>query len=155
MLSIAPVSLDNRFFGIEIDNIVEIVTNKEFFVIPKVPSFTVGLVNMRGEIIPVFNLGTILFGTTKEINGNILNNIITCKVGEKKMCLLVDKIYKVVYAEESDVKNYTENIWKDLKFVKFFVEVKELNTLIGVIDVESIVKYIDKSNKEFYRSVRR
>lgn len=155
MLSIIPVSVDNRFFGIEIENVVEIITNKEFFVIPKVPSFTVGLVNVRGEIIPVFSLGTILFGTRKEINGNILNNIITCRVGDKKMCLLVDKLYKVVYAEELDIRSYTENIWKDLKFVKFFVDVKDLSTLVGVIDVESIVKYIDKSNREFYKSIRR
>ncbi|MCX8028379.1 MAG: chemotaxis protein CheW [Brevinematales bacterium] len=155
VLSLIPISIDNKFFGIEIDNVVEIISSKEFFIIPKVPSFTVGLVNIRGEIIPVFSLKNILFGTKQDITGNTLTNIITCKVNDKKLCLLVDKLYKVIYASDENIKSYTENIWKDLRFIKFFVDVKEFNALIGVIDIQNIIKYIDKTNKDFYKLSRR
>lgn len=155
MLSLVPTSVENRFFGIEISQVVEVITQKEFFVVPKVPEFTVGLVNIRGEIVPVFSLASILFGRKKELSSTFLQNLVVCRVLEKKFCFLVDKIYKVVYAGENNIKTYTENIWKDVKFIKFFVELEEIGGLIGVLDVENVVKYIDKSNREFYRTTRR
>ncbi|MFN4244522.1 MAG: chemotaxis protein CheW [Brevinematia bacterium] len=155
MISIIPVSVNNKLFGIEISYISEIITQKEFFIVPKVPSFTIGLVNIRGEIIPVFNLGTVLFNLKGEFKDKILQNVVLCGVFEKKFCLFVDKIYKVVYAGDESIKSYTENIWKDVKFIKFFVDVKELGSLVGVLDMENIVKYIEKANVGFYRSFRR
>lgn len=155
MISLIPIDVNNRFFGIEINQIVEIITQKEFFIVPKVPDFTIGLVNIRGEIIPVFSLSTILFGIKKNITDNFLQNLIVCKVEEKKLCFLVDKLFKVKYVSEDNIKSYTENIWKDVRFIKFFVDIKDIGGLVGVLDVENIVKYIDKSNKEFYKLSRR
>ncbi|MGB9621667.1 MAG: chemotaxis protein CheW, partial [Brevinematia bacterium] len=62
MLSLVPVVVSDKFFFIDISYVKEIITKKEFFLIPKVPDFTVGVVNIRGEIIPAFNLSSLLFG---------------------------------------------------------------------------------------------
>ncbi|MEN2997613.1 MAG: chemotaxis protein CheW [Brevinematia bacterium] len=155
MISIIPITVNDRFFGIEIDQVVEIITQKEFFLVPKVPEFTIGLVNIRGEIVPVFSLSSILFGKKAQMTELILQNLVVCRVNEKKLCFFVDKIYKVVYVKEENIKNYAENIWKDVKFIKYFVEIEEFENLIGVLDVENIVNYIDNSNREFYKAVRR
>lgn len=154
MISIIPVNVNNRFFGIEISQVVEIITQKEFFVVPKVPEYTIGLVNIRGEIVPAFSLSNILFGKKTEIKDNYLQNLVVCKVSNKKLCFAVDKIYKVVYITEENIKSYTENIWKDVKFIKFFGDIKEIG-LVGVLDIENVVRYIDKSNREFYKFIRR
>ncbi len=155
MISIIPVSANNRFFGVEIEYVVEILTQKEFFIVPKVPDFTIGLVNIRGEIVPVFDLSTILFGITRKFNNSVLQNVILCKVLEKRFCLFVDKISKVIYSEEKNVKTYAENVWKDVRFIKFFVDFSELGGLVGILDMDNIVRYIEKTNVEFYRFVRR
>lgn len=154
MISIIPINVNNRFFGIEINYVVEIITQKEYFVVPMVPEYTIGLVNIRGEIVPTFSLANILFGKKTEIKDNYLQNLVVCKILNKKLCFLVDKIYKVVYIPEESIKSYTENIWKDVKFIKFFGDVKEIG-LIGILDAENVVRYIDKSNREFYKFVRR
>lgn len=154
MISIIPVNVNNRYFGIEIERVVEIITQKEFFLVPKVPEYTIGLVNIRGEIVPAFSLSNILFGTKTKMESNYLQNLVVCKVENKKLCFSVDKIFKVVYITEENIKSYTENIWKDVKFIKFFGNVKDLG-LVGILDIENVVKYIDKSNREFYKYIIR
>lgn len=152
MLSLVPILVDDRFFFIDISYVKEILPKKEFFVVPKVPDFTVGIVNVRGEIIPVFNLRTILFGRKgDDFKDGVISYLVLINVSGKRMGLAVDKVSKVVYVSEDNIKEYTESIWKDIRFLKFFVEVKELNVLGGVIDVEGILKYIGKSNNLFYR----
>ncbi|MGC8767435.1 MAG: chemotaxis protein CheW [Brevinematia bacterium] len=152
MLSLVPVVVSDKFFFIDISYVKEIITKKEFFLIPKVPDFTVGVVNIRGEIIPAFNLSSLLFGSKSYLfKERFIDYLVLVYVDNKKMGFVVDKIGKVVYVDESNIKGYTENIWKDVRFLKFFVEVSEPKVLGGVLDIEGILKYIDKANKDLYK----
>jgi len=153
MISIIPVEINNKTFGIEISYIKEVIVKKDFFLVPKVPEFTLGFINLRGEVTPCFDLQNILFGTKVQTNGNIIEFAILVKASGKSFAFVVNKVMKVIYIDESQLKSYIENIWKDVKFVKYFVEMS--NSLMAIVDVENILKYIDKTNKEFYKYARR
>jgi purine-binding chemotaxis protein CheW len=153
VIPVVPLEVNNRVFGIEISYIKELIVKKEFFVVPKVPDFTVGFINLRGEVVPCFDLQNILFGTKRKFDGDVINFAVMLRVSGKSLGFVVDKVMKVMYIDETNLKGYIEDIWKDVKFVKYFIEVS--NSLMAIIDVESVLKYIDKVNKEFYKYVRR
>lgn len=49
-------SLGNEEYGVDIMQVKEIVTYKEPVKVPNTPKFVEGIINLRGEIIPIVNL---------------------------------------------------------------------------------------------------
>jgi len=153
VIPVIPLEVNSRVFGIEISYIKEVIVKREFFRVPKVPDFTVGFINLRGEVVPCFDLQNILFGTKRGFESGVIDFAIMIRVSGKNLGFVVDKVMKVMYVDETKIKGHIESIWKDVRFVKYFVEVSD--SLMAVIDVESVLKYIDKINKEFYKYARR
>ena len=50
------IRLGNEQYGIDIRNIDNIVRMQQITRIPKMPSFLKGVINMRGEVIPVISM---------------------------------------------------------------------------------------------------
>lgn len=48
--------IDNEFFGIEIKFVTEIIGIQPITMVPEVPSFVKGIINLRGQIIPVVDI---------------------------------------------------------------------------------------------------
>lgn len=47
---------DNLIFGIMVENVTEIITNHSVTLLPKVPSYIQGIINLRGQIIPIIDI---------------------------------------------------------------------------------------------------
>ena len=49
-------SCDNLTFAVNTDNVIEIITNFMIRKIPLVPGYIMGIINVRGQIIPIIDM---------------------------------------------------------------------------------------------------
>lgn len=87
-------SLGAEDYALDISRIREIIKPREITEIPRVPDFLLGIISLRGSIIPVFDLRNRL----KLGKGVITpeSRIIVCHQGQRGAGLLVDRISQVV-----------------------------------------------------------
>jgi purine-binding chemotaxis protein CheW len=87
-------SLGNEEYALDIHDIREIIKPRDITDIPRVPEFVLGIISLRGIVIPVFDLkrrfklGTSLLSPS--------SRIIVCQRGNKSAGLLVDSISQVI-----------------------------------------------------------
>lgn len=87
-------SLGSEEYALDIDSIREIIKPREITDIPRVPEFILGIISLRGIIIPVFDLKRRLRLGTGEIKPT--SRIIVCQQEEKIIGMLVDGISQVI-----------------------------------------------------------
>jgi len=95
-------SLGKEEYAIDISDIREIVKPREITDIPRVPEFILGIISLRGIIIPIFDLKKRLqLGVTSVENDS---RIIVCQLKDRVVGLLVDRIAQVVRIPEEAIE---------------------------------------------------
>jgi purine-binding chemotaxis protein CheW len=95
-------SLGNEEYALDIHDIREIIKPREITDIPRVPEFILGIISLRGNVIPIFdlkrrfNLGTSILSPT--------SRIIVCQRDNKSAGLLVDSISQVIRIPQSSIE---------------------------------------------------
>ena len=85
-------------FGTDIFNVEGIERDKRIIRIPTAPAYIAGLIDLRGEAIPVFDL-RVRFGFPKTQEGLL----IISKMRGMKVAIAVDEVKEIVEAEENEV----------------------------------------------------
>ena len=98
--------LGEEMYGVNIMDVKEIVRLQNVRVIPNAPYYVEGIINLRGEIIPIidlhkrFKIQTVSRAEDIEIEGGfIILNIDGNKIG-----IIIDKVERVVTIKDEDVK---------------------------------------------------
>ncbi|OHB33131.1 MAG: hypothetical protein A2X84_01050 [Desulfuromonadaceae bacterium GWC2_58_13] len=95
-------SLGAEEYAIDIESVNEIIKPRDVTDIPRVPGFVLGIISLRGIIVPIYDLARRLeFG---EINVDSQSRIIVCQVEDKMVGLLVDGITQVVRIKENKIE---------------------------------------------------
>ncbi len=96
--------LDNNEFGIDINKITTII-EKDMNIarVPKLPAFLKGVINLRGEIIPVISL-RIRFGLADDVYDED-TRIIIVKLDEFSAGIIVDSVAEVIELNEETTEN--------------------------------------------------
>lgn len=87
-------TLGDEEYALEITSIREIIKLREITDIPRAPEFLLGIISLRGTIIPVFDLKNRLKLGQGEITSD--SRIVVCQHKERSAGLLVDRISQVV-----------------------------------------------------------
>lgn len=87
-------SLGSEEYALDIAGVNEIIKPREITDIPRVPEFILGIISLRGIIVPVFDLRKRLKLGISELTP--ASRIIVCQRGERATGLLVDSITQVV-----------------------------------------------------------
>jgi purine-binding chemotaxis protein CheW len=123
--------------GIDILNIQEINKNFEITNVPQASDYVEGILNLRGRIVTIIDLGKKLGlepASKAKDNRNIIVNSDDEHIG-----LLVDSISDVVLAKSSAIEPAPSNIG-GVKG-KFFEGVLKTETsLIGILDINEVLK---------------
>ena len=85
-------------FGTDIFNVEGIERDKRIVRIPTAPAYIAGLIDLRGEAIPVFDL-RVRFGFPKAEEGLL----IISKMRGSKVAIAVDEVKEIVEADDSEV----------------------------------------------------
>ena len=87
-------NLAEEEYGIDIQRVIEIVEMTSITRVPHAPSFVKGVINLRGEIIPVMGLRERF--NIPAIEGSEETRIIIFKVNEGSIGMIVDNVVEVI-----------------------------------------------------------
>jgi len=95
-------SLGAEEYAIDIESVNEIIKPREVTDIPRVPAYVLGIISLRGIIVPIYDLARRL-----EFEGVQLqpqSRVIVCQYEDKMVGLLVDGITQVVRIKEKKIE---------------------------------------------------
>ncbi|PLX93352.1 MAG: chemotaxis protein CheW [Desulfuromonas sp.] len=87
-------SLGEEEYALDIEGIQEIIKPRDVTDIPRVPDFILGIISLRGIIIPVFDLKKRL--KLGQVDISTSARIVVCRQGDRCAGLLVDRITQVL-----------------------------------------------------------
>lgn len=99
--------LGPELFAVEIDAVKEIIEVTAMTHVPKAPVFIRGVINLRGGVVPVIDLGAKLSGAASELSKRscvVLVGISSELGGYRTLGLLVDEVREIVEVQASDIK---------------------------------------------------
>ncbi len=109
--------LREELFGVDILHVEEIIKPVDFTHVPNTKEFVLGVINLRGKIIPIVDL-RVKFGFGKKPIGPN-SRIIVISMNDFNVGFMVDKIEKVYYIEKKSIEPTPSNIPQTIeKYVK-------------------------------------
>lgn len=94
--------LGNEEYALDIKRISEIIKVREFTDIPRAPEFILGIISLRGVVVPVFDLRRRLNLGVSEMSPT--TRIVVCQFEDVSVGLLVDSINQVVNLRDEEVE---------------------------------------------------
>lgn len=123
----------NVNYALKIDYVMEIIVKHNITPLPKLPMFARGIMNLRGQIIPIVDMRVLV---NKEQPANNKHScIIVIEVSNILIGILIDGVNQVVDCNESDIKQYKSQ--KD-EFITGISTIEGVNHLF--LNPEEIVK---------------
>ena len=86
--------LGDEEYALDISQISEIIRVRELTDVPRAPEFVIGIMSLRGVVVPVFDLRCRL--NLGKVDMSADSRIIVCQSGEVQAGLLVDKVNEVI-----------------------------------------------------------
>ncbi len=123
--------------GINILNIQEINKHFEITKVPQSSDFIEGILNLRGRIVTIVDLGKKLGLAPVSKNNDNRNIIVNSE--EEHIGLLIDAISDVVIAKHEDIEPAPSNIG-GVKGKFFQGVLKTEKKLIGILDIDEVLK---------------
>lgn len=100
--------LGNEKYGIEVSWVKEIAEYDRVYKIPRIPDYIRGVINLRGDVIPVIDLPFRFYGKKSDIT--ILSGIVIIEIEFKNKSILVGVIIDEIDAVVNIYKNNIESI---------------------------------------------
>ena len=140
-------NLDDKNFALYLNAVLKVLPSLEITPLPGSPKVVLGIINIAGEIIPVFNIRLRFQIPYKEMD--LDNKIIIVKTINRKAALLVDDVKEVTEIKAEDLtmskgilpgQNFIEGVMKlgddlvlihDIDNFLSISEIEELNNAIG------------------------
>jgi purine-binding chemotaxis protein CheW len=95
--------VEKNEYGVDIMKVMEIRGWHEATRIPNSPEYMLGVINLRGLVIPIFDLRT-RFGQGKTV-ATEKNVVIVISVGTRVIGILVDAVSDILTVAESEIKS--------------------------------------------------
>lgn len=130
-------SLGNESYGIEIKYVTEIVGIQEITEIPELPEYVKGIINLRGQIIPVMDVRLRFKKEPKEYTDRTC--VIVINVKDVSIGLVVDAVAEVLTIPDENIveppkmnkgfyNRYIKNIGKVENDVKLLLDCEKMLT---------------------------
>ena len=136
-LEFATFYVGGALCGINILNIQEINKHFEITKVPQASDYVEGILNLRGRIVTIIDLGKKL--GLDPVNKDKDNRNIIVNSEDEHIGLLVDGISDVVTAKQEDIEPAPSNIG-GVKGKFFQGVLKTEKQLIGILDIDEVLK---------------
>ena len=136
-MEMATFNVGEALCGMDILRIQEINRHMEMTDVPQSPEYVMGILNLRGQIVTVIDLGKKLGLSETRLNDNTRNIVVNSK-GEH-IGFMVEKINDVVKTDLDSVEPPPANMG-GLQGRFFEGVFKTGKRLIGILDVEEVLK---------------
>jgi len=132
-IQIVVFEIAGESFGIDIFRVQEIIRNRDVTPIPKAPNHVKGLINLRGQTIPIVDLGWRLgLGPNKPSEAT---RIVIVDASEGVVGLLVDAVTEVLTVPREMVED-APKLASGERAGHVLAIVRKENSLISLLDVD-------------------
>ena len=132
------VRIGNEQYGIDIQYIDNIVRNQKITRVPKAQPYFKGVINLRGEIIPVMSIRLRLGLEDDEFTDK--TRIIIIKIDSSTIGVVVDQAKEVVTLVQDNIEKVTRTASDDA-FSNYISGIGKSNDeLISLLDIVSLVE---------------
>lgn len=105
---IATFLLDNALFGIDANQIQEVVQLKKLTLVYNAPLYVKGVMNLRGRVVTVIDLGEKL--DLKPVSENDENRVLIVEWKQEYIGILVEGVNEVFQVEKATIKPAPRNV---------------------------------------------
>ncbi|MEG6565961.1 chemotaxis protein CheW [Thermoanaerobacterium saccharolyticum] len=128
--------LGGEEYGIEIDKVQSIEKITKITRVPKAPSFVKGVINLRGEIIPVISIRMLL--KLEEVDFNDDTRIVIIKNNDIVIGVIVDNANEVVEVNDGSIDSIdvNSNLYKKESFIGRIGKVG--NRILMLFDIDKL-----------------
>jgi purine-binding chemotaxis protein CheW len=137
IIELATFYVGDALCGMDILKVQEINKLMEMTKVPQAPDYMIGILNLRGQIVTIIDLGQKL-GLGKAELSNESRNIIVNAPGEH-VGLLVTRISDVVMADPDKIEPAPANM-SGMQGGFFTGVYKTENKLIGILDIKEVLR---------------
>jgi purine-binding chemotaxis protein CheW len=93
--------LDDEVYGLEIRHVTEVVGLQKITAVPDMPDFVKGIINLRGQVIPVIDVRARFRMESREYDDRTC--VIVVNVAETSVGLVVDEVEEVLDIPEAQI----------------------------------------------------
>lgn len=127
---------ENELYGIEISYIQEIINIQKIFKAPAAPEYILGVINLRGNIVPVIDIKPILKKPSWKADVN--SNIILINSGNMIVGIVVDQIGDVVFLTRSGIESV--EIRRGEEMARYLIGISKLpDKVLALLDPKKII----------------
>ena len=94
--------LDNETYGINVMRVQEVLRYTEIAPVPGAPSYVLGIINLRGNVVTVIDTRQRFGLDTVEVSDN--TRIVIIEADKQVVGIMVDSVAEVVYLRQSEVE---------------------------------------------------
>ncbi len=98
--------LGNETYGLNLENVKEVIEYGRIFPVPRTREYIRGVINLRGEVVPVIDLSTRFYGYTAEVTIHTSIVILDLCYNEEIMLVgaVIDAVDRVLDISEKDIE---------------------------------------------------
>ncbi|AOY78119.1 chemotaxis protein CheW [Clostridium formicaceticum] len=136
-MQLVVFQIGNQYYAVEIDYVNGINKVKDFNImkVPNSPNFVECLINLRGKVLPLYNLRKRFFDEdflSKD------NEILVVHINNIMVGLIVDEVFDIINLEEKDVEPSTNLfLGLDSRFISYIGKTED--NMIIILDVSNIL----------------
>ena len=139
LLQMVGFGVAEELFGVDILMVQEIIKDVTITAIPDSPDFIEGVVNLRGNIIPIIDLRKRLKLPEKTSGGRDDVWIIILNIGDRVTGFVVDYVTRVVKVPANSIKPAPEMVVSGLKSDYIRGVCKQDQKLLAILDFNKIL----------------
>lgn len=141
---IATFQVDHLLLGVNIDIVQEINRHMEITTVPHSPRSVRGVINLRGEVVTVVDIGTLLGLDRNEPTENCRCVVIHWQ--DERIGMIVDRIADILPIPESKIESPPANV--DGVEGRFFQGVHAMeDRVVVLLDIEQLLDTISTNDQ--------
>ena len=134
-LQLIAFSIGEQTYGVEITTVREIRAWNGATPLPNTREFVRGVINLRGTIVPIFDLRARFGdGQTSPTKNHV---VVVMSVGDKWVGILVDAVSDILTVSKDDIHNVPEGNSIDTELLNGIVTHE--SRMVGLIDLHAVV----------------
>jgi purine-binding chemotaxis protein CheW len=127
--------LENEIFALDITKVIEIIGVQPITLVPEAPKYLKGIINLRGNLIPVIDLRVLFKMDEKEFRDRTC--FIVLNFENNFYSLVVDEVADVISIEKSEINyDFSEFFSKFTSYIYGIARQKE--KVITILDVSKL-----------------
>lgn len=103
---------DGLTYGVSTNYVIEIITNYTITTLPIVPNYVKGIINLRGQIIPIIDIRLRMYKPAIEFTST--SCIIVLNINSIYIGIIVDSVSQVIDIDETEISSMPTNNTQEL-----------------------------------------